>query len=206
MGDSGRYFVPDQWGHLLMEEAQKMLSSMEYGSLQKLMTPSGQMPGSIPSNMKKQFPFEMVSATHKFIWNALGDGGAREVGLRVGHRMIETSLSQFRSVAAAAQVAMKVGSTNAKLKIAMEFFSKFFNAVSDEVIVFTPDAGGGTWMVTRCASCWHEPSDSAVCFVQVGMVQGILRWTQTDTQFQVSEEQCIAMGARHCAIRINRGY
>jgi predicted hydrocarbon binding protein len=203
-GSGKQYYIPNQWARIMMREAEQLMSSMEFGSLQKLMTPTGMMPGSIPNNMKKQFPFEHVSAIHKAVWNALGDDGAREYGLRVGHRIVEESLAQFKSVTMAAQIAMKVGSLDAKVKIAFEFFSKFFSAVSDEIIIVSDDGSGWNWMLSRCATCWNEPSDSPVCYVPVGMVQGILRWVKGDMQFSVSEVECIATGARHCTIRVDR--
>jgi predicted hydrocarbon binding protein len=196
--------IPNLWALIMMMEAEQMMSSLEFGSLQKALGQTGPYPTHTPSNMKKEFPFEQVALIHKTIRETQGDSGAQVYGLRVGHRIVDDSLNQFKSVAQAAKVAMSVGSRDAKVKIGLEFFSKFFDSVSDETIVASEDAAYWTWSVTRCAACLGQHADRPMCYIHVGLVEGVFGWIVPQVQFNIFERECIAAGGYACVIGVQK--
>jgi predicted hydrocarbon binding protein len=154
--------------------------------------------------MKKEFSFEGVGQLQKAIWGMYGNRGARVFAVRAGEQSFQTGLAQFKSVAAAAQVAMRVGSLEAKVKLGLEFFSKFFNTVSDQVVEIDEDDKHWIWRITRCPVCWGREETEPCCHLAIGVLQAALAWTTEGKKFRLLETECHAMGAKACVIKIEK--
>jgi predicted hydrocarbon binding protein len=157
-----------------------------------------------PDDMKKKFPFAHVSATQKTMWEMYGKRGARVFMTRAGEQSFKDGLAQFKSVAAAAEVAMKVGNLEAKIKIGLEFFSKFFNSVSDQKVSIGEDDKHFIWYIERCPMCWGRKADEPQCYLAVGVLQGALAWVSEGKRWRVSPTECIASGAEKGVIKIEK--
>lgn len=156
------------------------------------------------NNMKKEFSFKDVSDLQKATWDMYGPRGARVFAVRAGEATFNNSLAQFKSVAAAAQVAMKVGTLEAKIKLGLEFFSKFFNSVSDQVVAISEDDKHWLWIIKRCPMCWERKADEAVCYLAVGVLQGAFEWVAPGKKWRIQPVECIAKGDKTGVIKIEK--
>ncbi len=157
-----------------------------------------------PDNMKKEFSFDDVSGLQKATWEMYGPRGARVFAVRAGEATFNNSLAQFKSVAQAAQVAMKVGTLEAKIKLGLEFFSKFFNSVSDQVVAIGEDDKHWHWIIKRCPMCWGRKADEPVCYLAVGVLQAAFEWVAPGKKWRIQPVECIAKGDKTGLIKIEK--
>ncbi len=201
---SGKYFYPNKWGLGILTSTEEIMGAkglqamLNMGGLQKYID-------HLPeNNMKKEFSFEDVSNLQKATWDMYGPRGARVFAVRAGKATFNNSLAQFKSVAAAAQVAMKVATLEAKVKIGLEFFMRFFNTVSDQVVTIGEDEKYWKWIIKRCPMCWNRKADEPICYLAVGVLQAAFEWVVPDKKFHIKPVECIAMGAKQGVILIDK--
>ncbi len=157
-----------------------------------------------PDNMKKEFSFEDLSALQRATWEMYGPRGARVFAVRAGEATFRNSLAQFKAVAHAAQVAMKVGTLEAKIKLGLEFFARFFNSVSDQVVAISEDEKHWMWIIKRCPMCWGRTSTEPLCYLAVGVLQGAFEWVAPGKKFRIMPVECIAKGDKYGVIKIEK--
>jgi predicted hydrocarbon binding protein len=198
------YFYPNKWGRVILTSAEDVMGEKGVNALLNLSSMQELIGNYPPDNMKKEFSFENVGKLQQGFWDMYGNRGARVFAIRAGEQAFKDGLAQFKSVAAAAQVAMKVGSLEAKIKLGLEFFSKFFNSVSDQVVEVDEDDKHWIWRITRCPVCWGRKSDEAVCHYAIGVLTGALAWVAPGKKFRILETECKAKGDENCEIKIEK--
>lgn len=202
--DEDKYFYPNKWARIILTSAEEVMGRSGVNAMLN-MGHLGQYIDNYPAdNMKKQFPFRGVGQLQQAIWDMYGNRGARVFAVRAGEQAFIEGLAQFKSVASAAQVAMRVGSLEGKVKLGLEFFSKFFNTVSDQVVEVDEDEKYWIWRITRCPVCWERKSDTPICHLAIGVLQAALAWTTEDRKFRLLETECIAKGDEACVIKIEK--
>lgn len=198
------YHYPNKWARIILTSAEEVMGNKGVNAMLNM----AQIPDYIgnypPDNMKKEFPFEGVGMLQQAIWDMYGPRGARVFAVRAGEQAFLEGLSQFGGVAAAAQVAMRVGSLEARVKLGLEFFSKFFNTVSDQVVEIDEDEKHWVWRITRCPVCWGRESEEPICYLAVGVLQAALAWTTNNKKFRLLETECVAKGDENCVILIEK--
>lgn len=202
--DGKTYYYPNKWGRGILTSAEDIMGEKGVNSLltlAKLEKFKGNYP---PDNMKKEFSFEEVAALQQAMWEMYGKRGARVFAVRAGEATFQSGLAQFKSVAAAAQVAMKVGTLDAKVKIGLEFFSKFFNSVSDQVVSIGEDDKHWIWKIERCPVCWERKSEEPVCDLAIGVLQGAFGWVSEGKRWRIKETECVACGDKNCIILVEK--
>jgi predicted hydrocarbon binding protein len=202
--DGKIYYYPNKWARIVFTSAEEVMGDRGVTALLNMANLKEYIDNYPPDNMKKEFPFERVGQLQQAIWDMYGNRGARVFATRAGEQSFKDGLSQFKSVAQAAQVAMKVGSLDAKAKIGLEFFSKFFNAVSDQVVEIGEDDKNWIWTITRCPVCWNRKSDEAVCHLALGVLQAAFAWVSDNKKFRIQETDCKAKGDKNCVFKIEK--
>lgn len=202
--DGTIYYYPNKWARIVFTSAEEVMGDRGVTALLNMANMKEYIDNYPPDNMKKEFPFEKVGQLQQAIWDMYGNRGARVFATRAGEQSFKDGLSQFKSVAAAAQIAMKVGTLEAKAKIGLEFFSKFFNAVSDQVVEISEDDKHWIWTITRCPVCWNRKSDEAVCHLAVGVLQAAFAWISDNKKFRILETDCKAKGDKNCVFKIEK--
>jgi predicted hydrocarbon binding protein len=202
--DGATYFYPNKWARIVFTSAEEVMGDRGVTALLNMANMKEYIDNYPPDNMKKEFPFERVGQLQQAIWDMYGNRGARVFATRAGEQSFKDGLSQFKSVAAAAQIAMKVGTLEAKAKIGLEFFSKFFNAVSDQVVEISEDDKHWIWTITRCPVCWNRKSDEPVCHLAVGVLQAAFAWISDNKKFRILETDCKAKGDKNCVFKIEK--
>ncbi len=198
------YYYPNKWARIILTSAEEVMGRQGVNAMLNMAKLPEYIGNYPPDNMKKAFPFEGVGQLQEAIWDFYGPRGARVFAVRAGEQAFLEGLAQFKSVAAAAQVAMRVGSLEAKVKLGLEFFSKFFNTVSDQVVEIDEDEKHWIWRITRCPVCWEREADDPVCHLAIGVLQAALAWTTGDKKFRVMETECKAKGDENCVIMIEK--
>jgi predicted hydrocarbon binding protein len=202
--DEPQYFYPNKWARIILTSAEEVMGPQGVNAMLNMAKIPEYVGNYPPDNMKKEFSFEGVGQLQKAIWEMYGNRGARVFAVRAGEQSFQTGLAQFKSVAAAAQVAMRVGSLEAKVKLGLEFFSKFFNTVSDQVVEIDEDDKHWIWRITRCPVCWGREETEPCCHLAIGVLQAALAWTTEGKKFRLLETECHAMGAKDCVIKIEK--
>jgi predicted hydrocarbon binding protein len=198
------YYYPNKWARIILTSAEEVMGRQGVNAMLNMAKLPEYIGNYPPDNMKKAFPFEGVGQLQEAIWDFYGPRGARVFAVRAGEQAFLEGLAQFKSVAAAAQVAMRVGSLEAKVKLGLEFFSKFFNTVSDQVVEIDEDEKHWIWRITRCPVCWEREADDPVCHLAIGVLQAALGWTTEGKKFRVMETECKAKGDENCVIVIEK--
>src|SRR5574341_1412557 len=174
--EDGKFFYPNKWARVMLTSAEEVMGAQGVAALLNLAGMKELIGNYPPDNMKKEFSFEQVGKLQAGIWEMYGNRGARVFATRAGEQSFKDGLTQFKSVASAAQVAMKVGSLEGKMKLGMEFFSKFFNSVSDQVVEISEDDRHWVWTITRCPVCYGRKSDEPCCHLALGVLQAAAAW------------------------------
>ncbi len=204
-GTEKKFFYPNKWGRVILTSADDIMGEKGVSALLRAAKLEQYIDNFPPDNMKKEFPFEHVSKTQEAFWEIFGARGARVFATRAGEQSFKDGLTQFKSVATAAEVAMKVGTMEAKAKIGLEFFSKFFNTVSDQVVSIEDDDKHYIWNIERCPMCWTRKDEKdPVCYLAVGVLQGAFSWVSEGKKFRMQPTECIASGAKRGVIKIEK--
>ena len=202
--DERQFYYPNKWARIILTSAEEVMGPQGVNAMLNMAKIPQYVGNYPPDNMKKEFSFEGVGQLQKAIWEMYGNRGARVFAVRAGEQSFQTGLAQFKSVAAAAQVAMRVGSLEAKVKLGLEFFSKFFNTVSDQMVEIDEDDKHWIWRITRCPVCWGREETEPCCHLAIGVLQAALAWTTEGKKFRLLETECHAMGAKDCVIKIEK--
>ncbi len=199
-----KLFYPNKWGRGVLTSAEEIMGEKGIAALLNM----AKMPELIgkypPDNMKKEFNFNQLSKLQQAFWEMYGSRGARVFATRAGEATFLNSLAGFKSVVAAAEVAMKVGSLDAKVKIGLEFFSKFFNAVSDQKVSIGEDDKHWLWIIETCPMCWNRKADEPICHLGVGVLQAAGGWMSGGKRFRILEVECKAKGNKNCVYAIEK--
>nr|MBN1228759.1 4-vinyl reductase [Anaerolineae bacterium] len=198
------YYYPNKWARIVLTSAEEVMGPQGVRSMLNMAKIPQYIDNYPPDNMKKEFTFEGVGQLQQAIWDMYGNRGARVFAVRAGEQSFKVGLAQFKSVAAAAQVAMRVGSLEGKVKLGLEFFSKFFNTVTDQVVEVSEDDKHWIWTITRCPVCWGRKAEEPVCHLAVGVLQAALAWVTEGKKFRVLETECKAKGDENCVIKIEK--
>lgn len=198
------YFYPNKWARIILTSAEEVMGRQGVSAMLNMAKMPKYIDNYPPDNMKKEFSFHDVGHLQQAIWDMYGNRGARVFAVRAGEQAFSSGLSQFKSVSQVAQVAMRVSTLEGKVKMGLEFFSKFFNTVSDQVVEIDDDGKHWIWRITRCPVCWGRKSSEPVCHLAIGVLQAALAWATEGKKFRLMETECMAKGDKHCVIRIEK--
>jgi predicted hydrocarbon binding protein len=202
--EGSKYSYPNKWGRVMLTSAEEVMGAQGVAALLNLSGMKELIGNYPPDNMKKAFTFETIGKLQAGIWEMYGNRGARVFATRAGEQTFKDGLTQFKSVATAAQVAMRVGTLEAKIKLGLEFFCRFFNSVSDQVVEVSEDDKHWIWTITRCPVCWGRKSEEPCCHLAIGVLQAATAWVTEGKKFRILETECKAKGDKNCVIKIEK--
>lgn len=197
-------FYPNRWGRGILTSGEEIIGKKGMAALLNLAGLPELIDNYPPDNMKKEFPFTSVSKIQQAFWEMYGPRGAQVFATRAGEATFNDALNQFGSVAKAAQLAMSVGSLEARIKIGLEFFAKFFNTVSDQKVRIEEDDDNWYWVIEHCPMCWNRKANEPLGHLGVGVLKAALAWASGGEIFHIQEYKCIAMGDKEGSIRIEK--
>lgn len=201
---SETYFYPNIWGRGVLVAAEEILGSNGVNALLNLAGLPQYIDNYPPDNIKKEFPFEHVSAIQKALWDMYGSKGARVFATRGGEETFTYSLDKYEKVQKAAQAAMALGSARTRLKAGLLFFAKFFNTVSDQKVRVEEDDAAWKWVIERCPMCWGRTAEEPVCHLAVGVLNSASKWATGGEVLRIKAVECIAMGAKEGMILLEK--
>ncbi len=188
------YFYPNRWARIILTSAEEIVGDKGVTALLN-MAGLPQYSGSYPpDNMEKEFSFTEVGRLQQAFWDMYGPRGARVFAIRAGRQSFRDGLTSFGSVARAAQVAMKIGSLETRIKAGLHFFARFFNTVSDQVVRVEEDPDHWYWIIERDPLSCGRVSDRPVGHLAIGVLQGALNWASDGLEYRITQTKCISMG------------
>jgi len=199
-----QHFYPNIWGRSILTSAEDILGTNGVNALLNLAGLQDYI-GSYPDdNIKKAFPFTHVSKLQQALYDMYGSRGARVFATRGGEQTFEHSMNKYDKVQKAAQAAMSIGSTEIRHRVGLQFFSKFFNAVSDQVVRIDEDDTYWYWIIETCPMCWKRTANEPVCHLGIGVLKAASKWATGGKEFRIAETKCIAMGDEACVYTIEK--
>jgi hypothetical protein len=201
---SEHYFYPNIWGRSILTSAEEILGTNGVNALLNLAGLQDYIGNYPADNIKKAFPFKHVADLQQAFYDMYGSRGARVFATRGGEQTFNHSLNKYDRVQKAAKAAMSVGSTDVRHRVGLQFFSKFFNAVSDQVVRIAEDQSYWYWIIERCPMCWQRKADEPVCHLGIGVLRAASFWATGGKHFRIAETECIAMGDESCIYSIDK--
>ena len=201
-----QYFYPNIWGRSILTSAEEILGARGINALLNLVGLSDYIGNFPPDDIQKAFPFSHVAKLQQGLYDMYGSKGARVFAIRGGEETFQHSLNKYDKVQKAAQAAMSIGSTETRVKLGLNFFSKFFNAVSDQVVRIDEDDKNWYWIIEHCPMCWERKADEPVCHLGVGVLNAASQWATGGKKFRIQETSCTAMGDQDCIYTISKQF
>ncbi len=198
-----QYFYPNIWGRGILTSAEEILGEKGLNALLNLVGLSEYIGNYPPDNIQKVFPFEHVAKLQQGLYDMYGAKGARVFAMRGGEQTFTHSLDKYNKVQKAGRAAMALGSSELRAKLGLQFFSKFFNAVSDQIVRIAEDDNYYYWIIERCPMCWERHSEEPVCHLGIGVLRAAAKWA-TDKNFRIQEINCTAMGDKACVYAMDK--
>jgi len=197
-------YYPNIWGRSILTSAEEILGENGVNALLNL-AGMQQYIGNYPEdNIKKAFPFSHVAALQQGLYDMYGARGARVFATRGGEQTFKHSMNKYDKVQKAAQAAMSLGSTEVRHRMGLQFFSKFFNTVSDQVVRIQDDDTYWYWIIEVCPMCWERTAHEPVCHLGVGVLNAASTWATGGMKFRIQEIECKAMGHDNCIYAIEK--
>jgi predicted hydrocarbon binding protein len=157
-----------------------------------------------PDNLEREFNFADFSALNMALEEMYGIRGGRGLALRAGRAAFTDALRNFGAMAGVGDVAFKVLPLQAKMRIGIPAMAKIFSQVSDQLSTVEERENEYIYTIHRCPVCWGRTSDTPVCFIAMGLLQGGLKWVSGGGEFRVNESKCIAVGDEVCEFTIQK--
>jgi predicted hydrocarbon binding protein len=201
---SDQYFYPNIWGRSILTSAEEILGENGVKALLNLARMQQYIGNYPPDNIRKAFPFSHVARLQQALYDMYGSRGARVFATRGGEETFRHSMDKYDKVQRAAQAAMSIGSTEVRHRMGLQFFSKFFNTVSDQVVRIQEDDSYWYWIIETCPMCWEREADEPVCHLGVGVLNAASFWATGGKRFRIAETKCIAMGDDVCVYTIDK--
>jgi predicted hydrocarbon binding protein len=199
-----QYFYPNIWGRSILTSAAEILGENGVNALLNL-AGMQQYIGHYPlDTIKKEFPFSHVARLQQALYEMYGSRGARVFGTRGGEQTFQHSMNKYNKVQRAAQAAMRFGTTEARHRVGLQFFSKFFNTVSDQVVRIDEDETHWYWVIERCPMCWERTANEPVCHLGIGVLNAASSWATGGVKFRIQEVACKATGDENCIYALDK--
>jgi predicted hydrocarbon binding protein len=199
-----QYFYPNIWGRSILTSANDILGDNGVAALLNLAGLQEYI-GEYPAdNIKKEFPFSHVARLQQALYDMYGSRGARVFATRGGEQTFKHSMNKYDKVQKAAQAAMSIGSTETRHRVGLQFFSKFFNTVSDQVVRIDEDETYWYWIIECCPMCWERTATEPVCHLGVGVLNAASTWATGGVKFRIQEIDCIAKGDETCIYALDK--
>jgi predicted hydrocarbon binding protein len=199
-----QYFYPNIWGRSILTSANEILGDNGVNALLNLAGLREYIGSYPPDNIKKEFPFSHVARLQQALYDMYGSRGARVFATRGGEQTFRHSMDKYDKVQRAAQAAMRVGSTEMRNRVGLQFFSKFFNTVSDQIVRIEDDETYWYWIIERCPMCWERTADEPVCHLGVGVLNAASTWATGGVKFRIQEIDCKAKGDENCVYALDK--
>ena len=198
------FFYPNIWGRSILTSANEILGENGVNALLNLAGLQVYINNYPDDNIKKEFSFSHVARLQQALYDMYGSRGARVFATRGGEQTFQHSMDKYDKVQKAAQAAMRVGSTEMRNRVGLQFFSKFFNTVSDQVVRIDDDETYWYWIIERCPMCWERTADEPVCHLGVGVLNAASTWATGGAKFRIQEIECKAKGDENCVYALDK--
>lgn len=198
-------FYPNRWPRIMLESTEEIVGENAVKALLNMAGLQQYIGNYPPDNMSKEFSFEDIGKLQQAYWDMYGERGARAFAIRAGAKTLHDGIARFGKVAAAARAALTIGSVNRRMSLGLEFFAKFFNAVSDQKVSVEEDEDGWYWNIHVCPMCTGRTADKPVCHLAVGVLKGAIEsFVDKKANYIITPTQCQAMGDEVGRIKIDR--
>jgi predicted hydrocarbon binding protein len=160
----------------------------------------GELP---PADDSPSATVDELSHLFAVAFRIFGDRGMRPILLRAGRNSLKHFRETNKALSVLAGAAFKLLPIDARIKLVLSRSAK----VAEELLHAphrTYDTNEGFFVeISACPYCAGTSANHGICYFPIGFYGEALRWATGDT-YPVSEVECIAAGAPHCRIRIER--
>lgn len=199
-------FYPNIWGRSILVSTEEILGKDRVDVVLYLTNLQHYIGNYPPLTIKKEFPFEHVARFQQGLYDLYGPRRARVLEIRGGEYIFRYSLSKYALMRKAAKAATSIGLAEMRFRLALQFFAKFFNAVSDQIVRVAEDQTNLYWIIDRCPICWGRTADEPICYLGIGLLRAISSWIIGGKQIRITETECQAVGGEACIFTIDKTF
>jgi hypothetical protein len=157
-----------------------------------------------PDNYNKEFDFASIAAIDNALEDLYGVRGGRGLALRAGKGAFNGALRNYGALGGVASPEFQALPLANRVRIGLAAIARVFSQTSDQEC--SVEDKGDVWVfhIHRCPACWGRTATQPICNLSQGMLVEGLKWVSGGKDFEVTEVQCVAMGAVSCDFSINK--
>ncbi|MFZ4815107.1 MAG: V4R domain-containing protein [Phototrophicaceae bacterium] len=151
-----------------------------------------------------EVPFEALAALDAMLDDVYGERGGRALALRIGARAFEVGWHKLGVLQSIGTPEFQALPLTLRARGGLAGLAQVFNTYSSQntELQDTPTA----WQLRVAPSpfAYARYTEHPTCHLQIGIIQGLLRWAASSAEFIVHETQCQALGAEACVFAITK--
>lgn len=157
-----------------------------------------------PNNLKREFPFQDMSAISKATETMYGPRGARGMELRAGRYAFNLGLKEFGPLLGMADLALKLMPMTMKMKIVLNATAQTFDRFSDQPSKVEERKGQFLYIIDKCPICWGRKTERPVGHLAQGILEEALTWVTGGHTFHIDQTDCQGTNCKQCIFAINK--
>jgi predicted hydrocarbon binding protein len=155
-----------------------------------------------PNNFAQEFDFAYFAAIGATLEKMYGPRGERGLTLHAGRASFAKGLAEYGPLTGTRDLAFKMISLNAKLKIVLKAMAESYSRFSDQRTTLEEADDHFKFIIHQCPRCWGRTSQKPICYSGLGILEEGCSWVSSGLKFQVEEMACIAVGDNACVFHI----
>jgi predicted hydrocarbon binding protein len=201
---SGLY-ITNKFARIALQAYEEIVGKNGLNAILNLAGLSNLIENYPPDNQERQFDFADYAAIHVGLEELYGPRGGRGLALRAGRTTFNVALKGYGALAGFSDLAFKGLPLQTRIRIGLPAAARIFSQVSDQLTSVEETQGTYIWTVHRCPTCWSRTgADKPVCNNTNGLLQALLTWVSSGSEFRVNESRCCAMGDTVCEFIIQK--
>ncbi|MCU0493029.1 MAG: 4-vinyl reductase [Chloroflexaceae bacterium] len=195
---------PNKIGRLTFLSLEEVMGANGVKALLRLADLPNFLDAYPPNDLKREFPFEAISATNAALATMYGPRGARGLELRAGRVAFTLGLKEFGPLLGMADLALKLMPITMKLKIVLNATAQTFDRFSDQSSHVEEERTQFIYHITRCSNCVCRPEPAPNFYIARGIIEEATAWVSGGRRFAVEQTTCMGLGAKSCAFLIGK--
>jgi hypothetical protein len=198
------YFIPNRYARLFLQSLEDVMGKNGVSAVLNLVGLPAWVEAYPSDDLERQVDFADFSAINGALEEMYGPRGGRGMERRAAWATVERLIRRYRPVAWVVGLFLRSLPARLRLRFGLQALARLLTQTSDEECTWREEGTAFLFTAHRCAVCWGRVSDRPVCSATVGLLEQLLRWASTRSDFHVQETRCISVGDRVCEFRIER--
>jgi hypothetical protein len=199
--DSGFYY-PNSFVHHLLLSLEDVLGKNGVKAILNISGQSNMIDNYPPDDMTPGVDIARYSSIIGSLDDLYGEKGAQVLALKAGNVLFAETMKKLGDPLNVTGDAHKAKSIEEKIESGLMLLYSVVTRTSIASIPRTPD-GQLLYSVARCPICYGRETKTPRCFLTVGLIQAINRYTTGDLEFAVKQTKAHSCGDSCCEYEVS---